>query len=121
MARPKKDNPRTKRITVWATNEEAALMETKARSTGVALSTYLRNLGCAYPIKSRADQYLISSLIQAKAELGRQGGLLKLFIVNTERKQSLGSRSVNDIDHLLDDMEQKQNRLLDIAEQILKG
>ena len=121
MARPRKaeEDKRAYRTTVWANREEHLLMQTRARATGLSLSTYLRNLGCSYPIKSRADQYLLSLLVSAKNELGRQGGLLKIHLSKTDRKENLGSKTPEDIDYILESMEQKQTHLLYVAEQIL--
>ena len=120
MARPRKaeEDKRAYRTTVWANREEHLLMQTRARATGVSLSTYLRNLGCSYPIKSRADQYLLSLLVSAKNELGRQGGLLKMHL-STDRKENLGSKTPEDIDYILESMEQKQDHLLSIVELLL--
>ena len=122
MARPRKaeEEKRSYRTTVWASRQELLTMQTKSRSSGLSLSTYLRNLGCSYPIKSRADQYLLSLLVSAKNELGRQGGLLKLYLSKTDRKENLGSKTPEDIDYILESMEQKQNHLVSIAEQVLR-
>ena len=120
MARPRKaeEDKRAYRTTVWANKEEHLLMQTRARATGLSLSTYLRNLGCSYPIKSRADQYLLSLLVSSKNELSKQGGLLKLYLSKTDRKENLGSKTPEDIDYILESMEQKQNHLISIAESI---
>jgi len=122
MARPRKaeEDKRAYRTTVWANREEHLLMQTKARATGLSLSTYLRNLGCSYPIKSRADQYLLSLLVSAKNEIGRQGGLLKMYLSKTDNKENLGSKTPEDIDYILESMEQKQNHLISIAEKVLR-
>ncbi len=120
MARPRKaeEDKRAYRTTVWANKEEHLLMQTRARATGLSLSTYLRNLGCSYPIKSRADQYLLSLLVSSRNELSKQGGLLKLYLSKTDRKENLGSKTPEDIDYILESMEQKQNHLISIAESI---
>jgi len=122
MARPRKakEDKRAYRTTVWASREEHLIMQTRARATGLSLSTYLRNLGCSYPIKSRADQYLLSLLVSAKNELGRQGGLLKLYLSKTDRKENLGSKTPEDIDYILESMEQRQRLIVSIAEQVLR-
>ena len=122
MSRPRKAeaDKRSYRTTVWVSREEHLSIQTKARSTGLSLSTYLRNLGCSYPIKSRADQYLLSLLVSTKNELGRQGGLLKMYLSKTDRKENLGSKTPKDIDYILESMEQKQNYLISIAEQVLR-
>ncbi len=95
-------------------------MQTRARTTKQSLSTYLRNPRCSYPINSRKDQYLLSLKKKKKNELGRQGGLLKMFLSKTDHKENLGSKTPKDIDYILENMEQKQNHLISIAEQVLR-
>lgn len=74
--------PRGKRpINVWATAEERDEIERHARATGQPVSVYLRTLGLAYEPKSVLDAERVGELLKACGDLGRLGGLLKLWLV----------------------------------------
>jgi hypothetical protein len=66
---------------VWTTPEERATIERLAKTTGLSVSTYLRTLGMAYEPKSILDAQHVLELLKACGDLGRLGGLLKLWLV----------------------------------------
>ena len=75
--------PRGKRpFTVWVTPEERARIERLARATGLSASTYLRTLGLAHEPRSILDAERVGDLLKACGDLGRLGGLLKLWLVD---------------------------------------
>jgi hypothetical protein len=67
---------------VWTTPEERATIERLAKTTGLSVSTYLRTLGMAYEPKSILDAQHVLELLKACGDLGRLGGLLKLWLVD---------------------------------------
>ena len=48
-------------------------------------SAYLRALGLDFPVKSTLDQEAIMELAKVNGDLGRLGGLLKLWLTNQDR------------------------------------
>jgi len=73
--------PRGKRpINVWVTAEERAQIERLAAATGLPVSVYLRTLGLGYEPKSLLDAERVGELLRACGDLGRLGGLLKLWL-----------------------------------------
>jgi len=73
--------PRGKRpINVWATAAERAEIERHAKATGQPVSVFLRTVGLAYEPKSVLDAELVGELLKACGDLGRLGGLLKLWL-----------------------------------------
>jgi hypothetical protein len=122
MARPKSDNPRKKNITVWVSEKEKKDIELKGKMAGLKASEYLRSLGCNYPLKSMVDQLAVDELIQARSDLGRLGGLFKKWLSDQEgRSGNIGSRSYEDINKIVGDLEVKQKQLLEVAYKIMKG
>lgn len=104
------------------TKQEFDTIKFKAAATGVSASEYLRSLGCNYPLKSMVDQLAVDELIQTRAALGRVGGLFKKWLSEQEgRSGNLGSRSYQDINKIVEDLESKQKQLLDAAQKILKS
>ena len=82
LPKPADTRPRGKRpFNVWVTPEERATIERRATSTGLSASAYLRNLGLAYQPKSILDAERVGELLKACGDLGRLGGLLKLWLV----------------------------------------
>jgi hypothetical protein len=63
----------------------------------------------------------VDELIKARSDLGRLGGLFKKWLTEHEKtKPSLGSRSYQEIDNIVSKIEKDQERLLSIAEKIVK-
>jgi hypothetical protein len=75
--------PRGKRpFKVWVTPAERAQIERLAEATGLSSSTYLRSLGLGYEPKSTLDARNILELLKLGGDLGRLGGLLKLWLTD---------------------------------------
>ena len=114
---------KTKRsVRFQVTEDELEQLHIQAKNTGMTLSRYLRSLGLNYPINSIVDQVSLNELMKTRGDLGRMGGLLKMWLTNNDKKQAtatLGSHSYFSIDHLVDDIEKKQEELLDIARRLL--
>ena len=72
--------PCQSRIEVWLTSEEKAQIERRAQISNLPLSAYLRAVGLNYPIKSVLDYQAASELIDVAGNLGRLGGLFKLWL-----------------------------------------
>ena len=74
-----------------------------------------------YPIKSVVDQRSLSELVKCRADLGRLGGLFKLWLESENgRWGNLGDRRYEDISDLVDDLIAKESELLEIARQLLE-
>jgi hypothetical protein len=65
---------------VWVTPEEKARIERLAAASGLSASTYLRTLGLGHEPKSLFDAECVGDLLKACGDLGRLGGLLKLWL-----------------------------------------
>jgi hypothetical protein len=73
--------PRGKRpINVWVTTEERKQIERRAGATSLPVSVYLRKLGLGFEPKSTLDAERVGDLMKACGDLGRLGGLLKLWL-----------------------------------------
>lgn len=75
----------TQPIRVWVTAEEKAGIEEMARTTGNSTSAYLRKIGLGYQVKSIVDYSKVDELAKVNADLGRLGGLLKLWLTSDKR------------------------------------
>lgn len=121
MARPKSDNPRLKKTSIRLSELEFTLLQSKANSANLSISEYLRNLGMNYPIQSRLEWKVVEELTRLRGDLGRLGGLYKLWIYkNEETKLNLGNRSFQSISELVDEMEEREKEIMHIARSLLR-
>ena len=75
-------------IKVWVTTAEKAAIAEKAAAHSMSISRYLRALGLALPIQSTVDQRAMLDLLKINADLGRLGGLIKMWLTSNESSQS---------------------------------
>src|SRR5580704_12590128 len=102
--------PRGKRpLYVWVTPEERAEIERLAASAGLAVAVYLRTLGLAYEPKSVLDAERVGDLLKACGDLGRLGGLLKLWLVE---KPGQGA-PVADVRRLLEQIQEAREAIVE--------
>lgn len=74
-----------RRLRIPVHPEEEHIIKENAAQAGLATAVYLRRLALGYEIKSAIDQQHIIELSKINADLGRLGGLLKLWLTNDER------------------------------------
>ena len=77
-------------IKVWLLPAEKAVIQKKAKGHSLSDSAYLRAVGMAMPIKSTLDQESILELARINGDLGRLGGLLKLWLTNQDHAMDRG-------------------------------
>jgi hypothetical protein len=81
-------------IKVYVTPEERSAIERNAKACALSASKYLCNVGCGHLPKDKLDQKAILDLMDASADLGRLGGLLKMWLSNDERLGALDIRKL---------------------------
>jgi hypothetical protein len=91
---------------VVSDHERAAIME-RAAASNLPVSVYLRSLGTGYEPPSTLDLLAIRDLIRINADLGRLGGLLKLWL---SERPGEGASTV-DVRRLLRQIEAHQMQL----------
>ncbi len=91
-------------LKTFVSPEERLAIESKAQAAGLTVSSYLRNAALSRPISSTADQQAFLGLLKVNADLGRLGGLLKLWL---STKAGHGARAV-DVRRLLHEIEETQ-------------
>lgn len=77
-------------IKVWVLPEEKKLVEKKAEQHGLSTSAYVRNVSLGLTMKSTIDKAAIADLAKINADIGRFGGLLKMWLNNDERLRRFG-------------------------------
>lgn len=65
--------------------EERDGIERQAKQAGLSVACYLREVGQGYQIKSIVDYEQVRILVRINSDLGRLGGLLKLWLTDDVR------------------------------------
>jgi hypothetical protein len=105
--------PHGQRIEVWLTPDEKRALADRAAQAGLSASAFLRTAGLNQPIRAKADVDAAAQLVKVAADLGRFGGLLKLWL--SERRDQ-GAPAVR-VSHVLDETRSLQQRMLQLAMQ----
>ncbi|MET0376730.1 MAG: conjugal transfer transcriptional regulator TraJ [Rhizorhabdus sp.] len=114
----RKDSPAIK---VRVLPDEKAQLEKLARATGLSVSGYLRLVGLGYQPRSVVDLEKARELVAVNGDLGRLGGLLKLWLSDDARLAEMGPEKVERIIRgTLEKIEANQVELRDIARAVLK-
>jgi hypothetical protein len=104
-------------IKVWCLPDEKAAIEENARRAGMSISMYMRNVGIGYQIKGIIDAELVLKLAKINGDQGRLGGLLKLWLTNSEKLGPHDPARMRRIIHgVLDRIVTMQIALLDLVE-----
>jgi hypothetical protein len=91
-----KNGPRKRLATVkaYCLPDERAQLQANALAARKSVSTYLLNVGLGYPAPSMLDHRHVEDLIRVNGDLGRLGGLFKLWLTNEERTAAVGESTI---------------------------
>jgi hypothetical protein len=81
-------------IKVYCLPVERALLKSLAANANLSTSTYLLKVGLGYRVPSRLDNRRVEELARMNGDLGRLGGLLKLWLTNDERTAEFGTATI---------------------------
>lgn len=80
---PTRKNGRHLRVPVLP-NEESQI-KANAANAGLSIAEYLRRISLGYPLQSAIDKDQVIQLAKINADVGRLGGLLKLWLTQDKR------------------------------------
>jgi hypothetical protein len=121
----KQDKPQEKKptrkgstpIVVRVTPDEKAAIEEFSRQTGRSMSAYLRMLGLGYVPKSLVDNDRVMELAKINGDLGRLGGLLKLWLTNDVRTAQFGESTLR---AALARIEDTQDKMIEVMRTVVR-
>ncbi|MBX9918173.1 MAG: conjugal transfer transcriptional regulator TraJ [Nitrosomonas sp.] len=108
---------RDKKLRVPVLPIEEAEIKSKATDVGLPVAEYLRNLGLGYQVPSVVDSRQVDSLLKINGDLGRLGGLIKLWLTNDKRTKLIGKSQLH---MTLDSIRNTQNTMLDVIMKLKK-
>jgi hypothetical protein len=97
-------------------NEEAAIKKLAADS-GKSIAAYLRTVGIGYEVRSVMDYQCVDDLAKVNADLGRLGGLLKLWLSDDKRVAAFDADTLR---ALLKKIEINQEQLRHIMQTVMR-
>lgn len=81
-------------IKVYCLPEERAEIEANAKRAGISVAHYLREVGQGYQVKGVMDYQYVRELVRVNGDLGRLGGLLKLWLTDDPRTARFGDATI---------------------------
>lgn len=74
--------------------DEKELIQRLAAAANLTVAAYLRNVGMGYQVRGILDHRRVEELARISGDLGRLGGLLKLWLTNDERTRAFGESTI---------------------------
>ena len=99
-------------IKVYCFPDERETIEEQARSTGLSKSSYLLRVGMGYPIRSIVDHRQVEELVRINGDLGRLGGLLKLWLSNEKSIGGIDARTIRETLQKIDRTQDKPTQIV---------
>jgi hypothetical protein len=90
----KEHHRRRQHLRVPVFPEEKKEIEMNAGRAGVSVARYLREVGQGYQIKGIMDYQYVRELVRVNGDLGRLGGLLKLWLTDDARTAKFGEATI---------------------------
>ena len=103
-------------IKVYCLPEERRQIEANANTAGLSLSTYLLKVGSGCQMHSIIDHKQVEELARINGDLGRLGGLLKLWLTDDERTAQFGKATIRAV---LARIEATQNQMIDLINRVI--
>lgn len=75
--------------------EEKELIEENAAKAGTSVARFLREVGQGYQVTGVVDYQHVRELVRINGDLGRLGGLLKLWLTDDARTAHFGQATIH--------------------------
>ena len=96
--------------------EEGEVIKEQAEKCGLSAAEYLRKLGLGYEPTSIVDNQKVNELAKINGDLGRLGGLLKLWLSDDRRAAHFDKKTING---LLKDIERTRTQMTEIMMKVI--
>ena len=99
-------------IKVYCLPEERKQIEANAKAAGLSMSAYLLNVGMGYQVTGIVDYQHVRELARINGDLGRLGGLLKLWLTNDARVAQFGESTIRAVLSRIEDTAEEMGRVM---------
>ncbi len=83
-----------KHLRVPVLPDEESEIKRLAAAANKTVAEYLRNVGLGYEVRGILDNRRVEDMLRINGDLGRLGGLLKLWLTNDERTREFGASTI---------------------------
>ena len=104
-------NKRTSRLNAYVQHEEFLIVVNMSEQAGLSMSEFIRRVCLGQVIESKVDSRAVLDLLKVNADLGRLGGLLKLWLSEPDQHAT-------DVRKLLRDIMDAKDALVAKVEQL---
>jgi hypothetical protein len=91
---------------------EAVEIRRLASAAGLPVATYLRNVGLGYRLRGILDNQRVEELARINGDLGRLGGLLKLWLTDDPRTARFGETTILAVLSKIEDTQLEMQRIM---------
>lgn len=88
---------RARRIGLTLHAAEADAIQQLAKSVGMSVASYLRAVGAGYQPRAIVDRDQVETMLRINGDLGRLGGLLKLWLTDDAKLAQFGSGQIRPV------------------------
>ena len=103
---------RRRHLRVPVQPDEEQKIKENAVAAGKSVAAYLRNVGLGYQMRGILDNRRVEELVRINGDLGRLGGLLKLWLTNDERTQAFGEATIRALLSKIEDTQDKMHAVM---------
>ena len=82
--------------------DERARIEANAKRAGMSTARFLREVGQGYRITGIVDELQVRELARMNGDLGRLGGLLKLWLSDHPKTRAFGEATIRAVLHKIE-------------------
>jgi hypothetical protein len=104
-------------LKVYCRPDERERIEANARDAGMSVARFLREVGQGYRVRGIVDFEQARELARINGDLGRLGGLLKLWLTDDVRTARFGEATVR---ALLSRIEATQDQMTEVMRAIVR-
>ena len=90
----KQPTRKARQLRVPVLPDEEVAIKKMAASAGLPVAAYLRNVGLGYQVRGILDNKRVEELARINGDLGRLGGLLKLWLTDDPRTARFGESTI---------------------------
>ena len=99
-------------VKVYCLPDERTALASLADAANLSLSSYLLNVGLGYRVEGILDYRAVEELARINGDLGRLGGLLKLWLTNDERTKDFGESTIRAVLSKIEDTQAMMHEVM---------
>ncbi|OQW86273.1 MAG: conjugal transfer protein TraJ [Rhodoferax ferrireducens] len=108
----KQPTRKARQLRVPVLPDEEAAIKKMAASAGLPVAAYLRNVGLGYQVRGILDNKRVEELARINGDLGRLGGLLKLWLTDDPRTARFGESTIRALLSKIEDTQDQMHEVM---------